>query len=78
MIMKPEELQKLELSLMRHAFEIACRKVALPMACERTKTASAHARMAFVVQALVERGLTDTGLISDHAVSAIYKASRLE
>jgi hypothetical protein len=66
-----DKLQKLELALMREAFEIACRKADLPTNGINLDAYSPHAQLASVIQMLVEQGITDPKFISDYAVATL-------
>ncbi len=69
--MKFDKLQRLELALMREAFELACLKAHLPMTDILLDGSSPHAQLASVIQMLVEQGITDPKFISDYAVATL-------
>lgn len=53
-----DKLRRLELSLMRKSFEIACERPGLSTDHNSNEITDDHARLASEVQALVERGVT--------------------
>jgi hypothetical protein len=72
-----DNLRKLELSLMRRAFEIACERAGLSTARDGSEITDDHARLAFVVQSLVEQGYTDVTAIAEQATDVLAGRSRI-
>lgn len=66
-----DSLRKLELSLMRRSFEIACERAGLSTARDSDEITADHAYLASAVQALVEQGFTDATEIAQLAMNAL-------
>lgn len=63
-----DELRDAELSLMRKAFERACTLAGVALGSDETIDEKSCARIAVVVQTLVERGVSDPAVIARCAV----------
>lgn len=66
-----DRLHKLELSLMRRAFEVACTRAGLSTARNCTHVTDEHARLASIVQRLVEHGFSDPNMIAELALQSL-------
>ena len=69
--MRLDKLQRLEISLMRKSFEIACKRVGLSTARDTDEITQDHACLASEIQALVEQGYTDVTRIAERAISVL-------
>ncbi len=65
-----EELHEIELSLMRRAFETACKIAGLPLESQDIADSAVYSQVAAAVQILVERGISDPDLIARRAISS--------
>jgi hypothetical protein len=68
-----DKLRRLEISLMRRSFEIACQRVGLSTARDTDEITDDHACLASEVQALVEQGYTDVTRIADRAIGVLAR-----
>ena len=64
-------LRKLELSLMRRSFEIACEQAGLSTTPDSDEITADHACLASTIQILVEQGFTDATAIAQLARNAL-------
>lgn len=68
-----DQLRRLEISLMRKSFEIACERLGLSTDRGSTDITEDHSRLASEVQALVEQGHTDVTQIAELAIDALAR-----
>jgi hypothetical protein len=71
--MRLDKLRRVEISLMRKSFEIACKRVGLSTARDTDGITDDHACLASEVQALVEQGYTDVTRIAERAIGVLAR-----